>query len=169
MIDLFNVIWYARNQARFNDKIIPWKFAVSTLIANVSLSGNKTSKATNAYMFDFSIIKAFKVNIHSSKALPIKEVLWHPPIHGWVKCNIDGAPLSNHETSACGAIFIDINAHFLAYFAHKLQNETAFIEKLAAVMKAVEIVVEQGWRNLWIESDSRLVVLAFKKKSLVPW
>jgi len=36
-------------------------------------------------------------------------------------------------------------------------------------MKAIEIVAEQGWRNLWIESDSLLVVLAFKKKSLVPW
>ena len=97
------------------------------LIANVSLCGNKTSKTTNASMSDFSTIKVFKVNIHSSKAPPIKEVLWHPPMHGLVKCNTDWASLGNHETSACGAIFIDNNAHFLACFAQKLENETPFI------------------------------------------
>jgi ribonuclease HI len=36
-------------------------------------------------------------------------------------------------------------------------------------MRAIEIAADNGWRNVWLETDSSLVVLAFRKASLVPW
>jgi len=36
-------------------------------------------------------------------------------------------------------------------------------------MRAIEIAYEINWRNLWIEIDSTLVVLAFNFFNLVPW
>jgi hypothetical protein len=44
IINLLNFIWFVRNQARFNNKIISWKSAISMIISNTSLSGNNTKK-----------------------------------------------------------------------------------------------------------------------------
>ncbi|MCI10194.1 heat-shock protein, partial [Trifolium medium] len=34
---------------------------------------------------------------------------------------------------------------------------------------AIEIAQNKGWNNLWLETDSKLVQLAFKTPFLVPW
>lgn len=36
-------------------------------------------------------------------------------------------------------------------------------------MSCIEIAFERGWHNIWLESDSTIVVHAFKNESLVPW
>ncbi|KAK2444758.1 hypothetical protein QL285_015762 [Trifolium repens] len=36
-------------------------------------------------------------------------------------------------------------------------------------MNAIEIAASKNWNNLWLETNSTLVVLAFKSYSLVPW
>lgn len=37
------------------------------------------------------------------------------------------------------------------------------------MVKAIEIAYQKGWRKLWLECDSILVVQAFKSDKLVPW
>jgi len=95
LINLINTIWYVRNQSRFNDKNITWRMAVNMIISNTSLSGNFTTKASNNSIRDFIILKKFNITIHHPKAPQIKEVIWHPPVHFWLKCNIDGASKGN--------------------------------------------------------------------------
>jgi len=34
---------------------------------------------------------------------------------------------------------------------------------------AIEIAVDRGWTNLWLECDSSLVNLAFAKPEMAPW
>jgi hypothetical protein len=36
-------------------------------------------------------------------------------------------------------------------------------------MYAIEISFEKGWWNLWVETDFKLVSLAFKSPFMVPW
>jgi hypothetical protein len=36
-------------------------------------------------------------------------------------------------------------------------------------MRAIEIAASHNWPNLWLETDSSLVVIAFKSHELVPW
>lgn len=36
-------------------------------------------------------------------------------------------------------------------------------------MTAIDIAVEKGWRNLWLEVDSKVVMLAFSSSFVVPW
>jgi len=57
---------------------------------------------------------------------------------------------------------------FIACFAENLGDGNAFHAELSAVMRAIELANQRGWRNLWLETDSYLVVLAFKKVSLIP-
>lgn len=100
LINVLNTIWYVRNQARFNHKTIPWKSAVSMIIASFSLSGNSTSKTSNNSIRDFTILKTFFCVIHQPKPQVIKEVIWHPPLVNWIKCNIDGTSQGNPGSSA---------------------------------------------------------------------
>lgn len=36
-------------------------------------------------------------------------------------------------------------------------------------MTAIEIASSKGFTNLWLESDSKLVILAFRSNSGIPW
>jgi len=36
-------------------------------------------------------------------------------------------------------------------------------------MNAIELASSMGFSNVWLESDSQLVILAFKSISIVPW
>jgi len=37
------------------------------------------------------------------------------------------------------------------------------------VILAIECAMERDWKNLWIESDSKLANLAVKSPNIVPW
>jgi ribonuclease HI len=137
------------------------------IIANVSLSGNKTSKVFNSSMRDFSILKKFKINIHPPKAPTIKEVLWCPPKINWIKCNTDGAATSN--TTAYGGIFRNHLADFKGGFAENIGKNSAYFAELLGAIRAIEIAYQNNWNNLWLETDSELVVKAFKNHTLIPW
>ncbi|XP_045806456.1 uncharacterized protein LOC123899387 [Trifolium pratense] len=139
----------ARNNARFHDKSTHWRNVVSWISTNTALVGNKTSMCSNSSLIDFKILKHFNINIHPPK------VFWLPPLIDWVKCNTDGA--STQISSACGGIFRNHLVEFICCFAENTG------------MRAIEIATDNGWRNVWLETDSTLVVLAFKSASLVPW
>ncbi|KHM99446.1 hypothetical protein glysoja_039337 [Glycine soja] len=72
-----------------------------------------------------------------------QQVRWQPPIMGWVKCNTDEATKGSLGIAGCGEI--------------------------SAVITTIEIAHEKGWRNLWLECDSLMVVQDFKDVNLVPW
>jgi len=59
--------------------------------------------------------------------------------------------VKNPTRAASGGIFRDSSSLFKGGFA---QN--------------VEIAFSKGWLNLWLETDSQLVLLAFKTKALIP-
>jgi hypothetical protein len=103
LVNIISIIWFVRNQKRFNGKSIHWKSSIAMIIANVSLSGNITNKICNSSMTDFAILKRFKINIHPPNAPTIKEVLWCHPLVNWIKCNTDGA--TNSISTAYGGIF----------------------------------------------------------------
>ncbi|CAJ2668044.1 unnamed protein product [Trifolium pratense] len=167
VINIMSVIWFARNNARFNNKPTHWKAAVNWIQSNVSLAGNKTSCCSYSSITDFIILKKFNVSIHPPKAPVIKEVIWHPPFGQWVKCNTDGA--ANNITASCGGIFRNCNSEFLCGFAENIGPNSAFIAELCGAMRAIEIAANHNRHNLWLESDSSLVVLAFKSHDLVSW
>lgn len=75
------------------------------IIADVSLSGNNTNKTAARDMLEFTIMKACKVNIKPPKAPIIKEVIWSPPLHSWIKINTDGASTKNPIKASAGGIF----------------------------------------------------------------
>jgi ribonuclease HI len=169
VINIINVIWYCRNQSRVNNVKPLFNSARSLIIANVSISGNNTTATATASMRDFSILKFFNVKLHPPNAPVIKEVLWLPPFVSWIKCNTDGAATGSPGQASCAGVFRDHNAQFLGAFNVNLGISYAFHAELLGVMNAIEIAHEKGWWNLWLETDSMMVTLAYKSSAMVPW
>jgi ribonuclease HI len=53
--------------------------------------------------------------------------------------------------------------------ALNLGTHTTIYTELVEAMKAIEIAFSHSWLKLWLETDSKLVVLAFKNSSVIPW
>ena len=151
LLNLINVIWFARNQIRFMDKRISWSTTISMLISNTSLWGNQTSKVSNNSKRDFLILKNYKVSIHNPKAPQIKEIMWYPPTNPWIKCNIDGASQRNLEPSSCGGVFRNGNADVLYCFAEPLGIKTSFQAELCGFMRAIKIAYQKNWNNIGLK------------------
>ncbi|XP_024632555.1 uncharacterized protein [Medicago truncatula] len=147
--------------------MIHWKSSITSIISSTFLSGNYTSACDYTNITDFVFLKKFSIDIHPPKAPKIIEVLWNPPPLHWIKCNTDGS--SNTNTSSCGGIFRDRNADFLMCFAENTGHENAYFAELSGAMRAIELAKLHNWQSLWLESDSALVVNAFKNISQVPW
>ncbi|KAK2429733.1 hypothetical protein QL285_028147 [Trifolium repens] len=170
IINLLNTLWFVRNQARFHDKLISWRSAISLVIANTSLTGNHTKKLSSNSIRDFTFLKQFRISIHHPRAPVLKEVLWQPPLLNWYKCNVDGASQGNPGNASCGGIFRDSAADFVQAFAEPLGIVTSYFAELNGAMRAIEIAFHHGWHNLWLETDSSLVVAAFSNpNNLVSW
>lgn len=58
---------------------------------------------------------------------------------------------------------------FLGGFSVYVGIQNAFVAKLHAVILDIEIAHQRGWHNLWLESDSQLVIAAFENPNIVPW
>jgi len=78
IVNTLATIWFVRNQARFNNKLIQWKSAINFVSSSVTLTGNNTNLTSSSSMIDFQILKKFNIYIHPPKALEIKEVIWYP-------------------------------------------------------------------------------------------
>ena len=109
------------------------------------------------------------MKINPLKPHTIKEVLWSPPIFNWVKCNSDGDASSLNGNAACRGIFRDVNSDFLGAFVVNLGIGSTLNAELIRAMVAIEIAYINNWHNLWLETDSMLVFLAFKSSKIVPW
>jgi len=169
IFNVVNTIWYRRNQICFQSKVIHWSSAINLIISKVSLAGNLTTKTAAANIYEFTIMKSCKVNIRPPRAPSIKEIIWSPPLPSWIKINTDDAAIKNPARAAAGGIFRNSDGACIGGFTHFIGPADALFAKLIATMVAIEIAVSKGFSNVWLESDSKLVVMAFKSKLVVPW
>jgi ribonuclease HI len=170
IINLLNTLWFVRNQARFHDNLVSWRSAISLIISSTYLTGNNTKKVSSNSIRDFSFLKLFRISIHHPKVPILKEVLWQPPLLNWTKCNIDGASNGNPGNASCGGIFRNNAADFIHAYAEPLGIASSFFAKICGAMRAIEVAFHHNWRNLWLETDSSLVVAAFSNPAtLISW
>jgi len=168
IINILNVIWFRRNHSRFQDKTISWRVAINLIISKVSLSGNLTLKTTSMSIHEFSIMKAYNVNIKHPKDPIIKEVIWCPRAPSWIMINTDGTSITNPLWAAGGGIFRNSKGACLGGFSHCLGYGNVIFVERSTVMTTIELAASNGFSNIWLESDSQLVIQAFNSKSIVP-
>jgi ribonuclease HI len=119
---------------------------------------------------DFTLLKKFDITMNPPRVPTVKEIHWHPPLLNWIKCNIDGASHGNPGPASWGGVFRNYQANFLYAFAEPLGFASSYHAELCGAMQAVDIAFCRNWKNLWLETDSTLVVLAFNSNpQLIPW
>jgi hypothetical protein len=127
------------------------------------ITGNKTQKTASSNIREFVILKAVNIQIHPHKAALIKEVLWSPP-----KVNTHRVVVRNPAKAAYGGIFRDYNNVCHGFFSQNIITYSTFIAQITGTIKAIEIAAEKNCNNLWLETDSQLVLLEFKSQNMVP-
>jgi hypothetical protein len=125
IINLINTLWFVKNQARFNNKILPWNSTIAMIISNTSLTGNNTTKSSSSSIRDFVLLKLFSISIHQPKESYLIEVCRQPPLTDWLKCNINGAAVGYPGNASCGGVFRNDSAEFIFGFAEPLGLTTS--------------------------------------------
>lgn len=169
ILSSISAIWQCRNKLRFEGVSTPLPRAFNLICASASLSDQLSKGTMTSSIEDFFILRVFSVTRHAPRAPSIKEVMWHPPLCNWIKCNTDGASKGAPGWSACGGIFRDYRASFMGCFAANIGITCSLHAELTGAMWAIEIANQRGWTNLWLECDSALVVAAFKTEHGIPW
>jgi ribonuclease HI len=159
-----HAIWWARNNIRFSSTT-PTLHSVQVRVhALIGLSGGLSSGKCIAA--DAPILDLFRVPHHQRNVKELMMVCWKPPSAPWVKVNTDGSVLVS--SGACGGLFRNHLGTFLGAFTCNLGPCSVFDAEVFGYILSMEFAAQQGWTNIWLESDSSSARLAFKNVSLVP-
>jgi ribonuclease HI len=96
-------------------------------------------------------------------------IMWLPPSEGFIKLNIDGSAFGTPSCGAIGGVFRNSHAQFLGGFSQNIGHATCLEAELCAAMYAIEKLLALNWKNVWLESDSLMVVRFFSSSTHVPW
>lgn len=87
---------------------------------------------------------------------------WHFPEEDWVKCNVDGACLYGGALTGCGGVIRDSTGHWVAGFKKCLGSGSVLSAELWGMVHGLELAWAQGFRRVWLESDSLTAVTLVK-------
>ncbi|XP_019465442.1 PREDICTED: uncharacterized protein LOC109363643 [Lupinus angustifolius] len=169
VVHIINTIWYCRNQNRFEDRLITTRQAISKIKRETSFSGSYASAAVASGGFlEFQTLR-FNCSPHYNPAPAIIEVRWLPPPQGWIKVNSDGVAHGHPGHAGGGGIFRDSNRDIWGCFAAYFHIHDSLFAELHAAIMAIQIASLKGWREVWLECDSSLVVEIVKGIKDPPW
>ncbi|MCI20290.1 ribonuclease H protein, partial [Trifolium medium] len=116
-----------------------------TVHINYLLVLDEISRAENAYP-------------HMTGAYATIQVQWKFPRQGWIKCNTDGALVSQNQQADCGGVFRNESGAWLGGFARKLGSCSALMAELWGILSALQLAKEKGYRKVILESDSTVAI-----------
>ncbi|KAF1864428.1 hypothetical protein Lal_00021850 [Lupinus albus] len=169
IINIIHCIWYYKNQSIFEENSCSIQQAIIKIKTAIALSGNSPNLFANNSIRDFSILKDLNISINYTKAPIIIEIIWKAPSRGWIKVSNDGAAHGAPSHAGGGGIFRDHSGCFLACFANYLDIQDALFVELHTSILAIELAVDKGRINLWLECHSSLVVNIFIGKAKPLW
>ncbi|OIT30583.1 putative ribonuclease h protein [Nicotiana attenuata] len=103
-------------------------------------------------------------NWHKERLTP---VAWEKPKIGWTKLNFDGSCKCKTGKSSIGGIFRNHEAEFLLGYAESIGKTNSTIAELTALSRGLELIIENGWNDVWLEGDSKSLVDVIVSKRVV--
>ncbi|KAJ6767231.1 hypothetical protein OIU79_023067 [Salix purpurea] len=94
-------------------------------------------------------------------------VSWKRPRIGWTKLNFDGSCKGTAGEASIGGVFRNHEAKFLLGYAESIGIATSTVAELAALRRGLELVLENGWGNVWFEGDCESLVDTIVKRKTV--
>ena len=164
VLHTLHTIWWARNSLQFS-VVTPSLHSTKVRIHSyVAMYGN-VSKG-KCLPSDFALIDSSAVPHHCRRVKEIILVLRKAPTSPWLKVNTDGSVVGGH--AACGGLFCDHLGTFHGAFYCNVGLQSVFYAEVLGIIFAIEYVAQEGWRNIWLESDSSSALLIFSNSLLVP-
>lgn len=114
-----------------------------------------------------NILKCPKYQIIPSKSLLARQwhkqpipVTWTKPEIGWTKLNFDGSSKGKKPPgrASIGGVLRDHEAQFLLGYAEAIGRANSTMAELTALTKGLELVLENGWKDVWVEGDAKGLV-----------
>jgi hypothetical protein len=132
--------------------------------AAISMSGKLS--VGNCVGSDASVLDTFSISPHNRRIKEVIFVTWKAASASWYKVNTDGSVVGS--LGAYEGLFRDHSGAFLGAFASNIGTSSVFFADVYGYILAMEYAATNGWRNIWLESDSTSALAVFKNDSLVP-
>ncbi|KAL6177056.1 hypothetical protein ACLB2K_053688 [Fragaria x ananassa] len=161
-------VWHARNKTRFDGKSFSVASTCRLILGHIRAASQLANGPMHNSVQDFRIIKSFGAECRLGRAPRVIEVLWHPPVIGWVKINSDGAWKHAESVGGFGAIFYDFKGHVLGAFSSNIDIPSLAAAKVMSVIVAIELAWVHDLKHIWLEVDSSLVLDYLRSPLLVP-
>jgi ribonuclease HI len=142
---------------------------IHSIITEVKLSFNLAMVKGASAMADFRLSHLFGIPLKPARVKIVSDVKWYSPSTGWTKINFDGSSIGISAVGSIGFVIRDALANFLGAFAQNIGYATALESEFSACLKAIEKAQELHVQQLWLETDSLLVVKAFTLGVGIPW
>jgi ribonuclease HI len=81
---------------------------------------------------------------------------WRKPDSGCIKFNFDGS--SKLMKSSIGGVYRNHEGVFLLGYSERIDKATSSVAELVAAKRGLELALENGWFNVWIEGDAKFVM-----------
>ncbi|XP_004305789.1 PREDICTED: uncharacterized protein LOC101299608 [Fragaria vesca subsp. vesca] len=95
---------------------------------------------------------------------------WVAPPSGRLKLNCDGAYNINTGCGGVGMIIRGVGGTFVAAWSkHFSHLRSALHSEVEACRASLQIAIDQGWRNIEMESDSVAIVTALNNREFLPY
>lgn len=108
-------------------------------------------------------LQSYKPTLH------YQMVSWRKPSEGWVTCNTDGASKGNPGVSSYGYCIRDMNGDLIYAEAHNLGETTNMEAEATAVWKALQYCLDNGVRQVRLETDSLALKNMIYGSWSIPW
>lgn len=108
------------------------------------------------------IVEAFKSPLISD---PSKDRLtpWFPPNTSGLKLNTDGCWYDEDRQAGFGGIFRNEQGNWELGFYGKMMAASSLETETWSIYRGLTIILEKGWINIQIESDSQIAMILFNK------
>ncbi|CAB4306350.1 unnamed protein product [Prunus armeniaca] len=77
---------------------------------------------------------------------------------GWTKLNFDGSSKGKAGKGSIGGLFRNHKADFLLGYAEPIGRANSIIAELAALRRGLELVLENGWSDVWLKGDAKTLL-----------
>ncbi|KAL0444852.1 UNVERIFIED_CONTAM: putative ribonuclease H protein [Sesamum latifolium] len=152
-------IWNLRNDSKYEGVVFKASIIIRktmTYLHNLHKSGIMKTDHAQGDLFAMN-----SLHIHlQPKAQRQKAIIvhWRKPQEGWYKMNTDGASKGNPGISGAGGILRDQLGRVIFAFQEPLGNITNTQAELQAIHRGLQICIDRGFRNVWIETDATAII-----------
>lgn len=142
---------------------------INIIIFEVKLSFDLVLAPSRATMQDLRMSQLFGIPLKTSNPHIPRVSHWLPPDSGWVKINCDGSSFGPYPNGSICFVIRESHASFLGAMVQNIGYASSLEAEFCACMLALEKAMELQLTQVWIETDSLLVVKAFHTSTGIPW